>query len=186
MLRGAEAIIKKTKIIGIPAVIKYRVQKKYRVSKLDKTLRERRTRIEARLLHKAKLAGVACPIVLAVDDFSLTLSYISGKRPEINETMARKIGEILANLHVSNIIHGDFTPANLLINNKSELYVIDFGLGFFSSDIEDKAIDVYTMLKFIQDQESKRAFLRGYGKYAKSKQVFTRLRDIEKRVRYAF
>lgn len=185
VLRGAEAVVKKTKIIDIAAVIKQRFPKTYRVKELDNSLRKTRTRIEARLLQKAKLAGVLCPAVLEVDAFSIALSYISGKRPIINPKIAKKIGSILAKLHASEIVHGDFTPANLLISGR-ELYVIDFGLGFFSSDIEDKAIDVYTMLKSIQNEKSKSAFLESYRSYEKSKQVFSRLKDIEKRVRYAF
>lgn len=184
--RGAEAIITKTKIIGIPGVKKERIAKTYRVKELDEKLRKTRTRAEARLLHKAKLTGVLCPTVLEVEEFALTVSFVEGERPEINEKNTVEIGELLAKLHSANIIHGDFTPANLIMTGKNELYVIDFGLGFFSSDIEDKAIDVYTMLKSLSNEKSKSAFMKGYEAYEKHSYVFKRLKDIEKRVRYAF
>ena len=184
-MRGAEAVLSKTTIIGIPAVKKDRIPKTYREQDLDKVLRKSRTKVEARLLHKAKLTGVDCPTVLEISDFSLGISFIGGGRPEMNVINSKKTGELLAKLHSADIIHGDFTPANLLMEGK-KLYVIDFGLGFFSSDIEDKAIDVYTMLKSIREKKAKEAFLQAYENYKKSKQVFKRLRIIEKRVRYAF
>jgi Kae1-associated kinase Bud32 len=184
-MKGAEAVLRKTALLGIPAVVKERIPKSYRVAQLDNSLRKTRTRIEARLLHRAKIAGVACPAVLEVNEFSLTLSYIKGKRPKSDEKTLESIGTILARLHESGIVHGDFTPANLLQHGKN-IYVIDFGLGFFSNDIEDRAIDVYTMLKSLRDEKTRNAFLKAYASHAKSQQVFSRLKVIEKRVRYAF
>lgn len=201
-MKGAEAVISFSKMLRRKIIIKNRIAKSYRAKELDVNLRKKRTRIEARLLHKAKLAGVLCPAVLCVDEFSLCLSFVAGKRPKMNAQEARQAGGLIAKLHASNIIHGDFTPANLLAGNVPAhspqpnvsgsrlmvhcLYIIDFGLGFFSHDIEDKAIDVYTMLKAINNKKSGSAFLGGYSYYGKAKQVFARLKEIEKRVRYAF
>ncbi|MEK6982767.1 MAG: KEOPS complex kinase/ATPase Bud32 [Candidatus Micrarchaeota archaeon] len=185
--RGAEAILTRIEVIGIPCVRKERIAKTYRVKELDQKLRKTRTRSEARLLHKAKLAGVLCPTVLEVEEFALTLSFIEGERPEINEKNAKEVGELLAKLHNADIIHGDFTLANLIASSDEDsLYVIDFGLGFFSNDVEDKAIDVYTMIKSLSNEKAKNAFTKGYEKYDKYSTVFKRLKDIEKRVRYAF
>ena len=182
-MKGAEAIISFPKLLGKKVVVKDRAPKTYRAKALDENLRRTRTRSEARLLHKAKLAGVACPTVLCVDEFSLWLSFIKGKRPTLNTALAKQAGEILANLHVVDIIHGDFTVANLLVN-KNSLYIIDFGLGFFSSDIEDKAVDVLTMLKLLQHDKLKNAFLDGYKKYEKFNAVLSRIKIVESRVRY--
>jgi tRNA A-37 threonylcarbamoyl transferase component Bud32 len=63
------------------------------------------------------------------------------------------------------------------------LYVIDFGLGFVSNNVEDKAVDVFTMLRAIGEKE---AFARGYGTYTKAGAVLARVKEVEKRVRYAF
>lgn len=181
-MRGAEAVLRISKFLGRKTVVKDRQAKKYRVAELDRALRTQRTKQEARLLHRAKLAGVPCPIILAVDNFSITMTWLPGKRPK-KPLFYRTAGRYLANLHSANIIHGDYTPANLLFHH-DKVAVIDFGLGFFSTDIEDKAIDVLTMLKAI-DSKQQKAFLQGYKKYAKYKQVMKRIEQVKSRVRYA-
>ena len=181
-MKGAEAVVSETEVIGIPAVLKKRIVKKYRVRELDEKLRKERTRSEARLLHKAKKAGVKCPVVLQVDDFEIYMSFIDGQRPAMDEKQAKTAGGILAKLHKADIIHGDYTPANLIVNSEG-MHVIDFGLGFVSKDIEDKAVDVFTMLRAINEKES---FLEGYSSYEKFEQVEKRVKKVESRVRYAF
>jgi Kae1-associated kinase Bud32 len=181
-MRGAEAVLHKSTLLGNPVVVKDRIVKKYRVKGLDEKLRRERTRSEARILHKAKLSGVLSPTVLEVDDFSITMSFISGERPKMTKKQAEESGQILARLHDADIIHGDYTPANLLLEGK-KMFVIDFGLGFISNDIEDKAVDVFTMLRAISEKD---AFLKGYRSYKKSAKVLKRVKDVEKRVRYAF
>ncbi|NYZ74179.1 Kae1-associated serine/threonine protein kinase [Candidatus Micrarchaeota archaeon] len=221
-MRGAEAVLSKTTFIGRAAVVKSRIVKGYRVKELDSRLRSERTRSEARLLHRAKLAGVDCPTVLCVDDFDITMTFVSGKRPEMTKKQSYDAGAILAKLHANDIIHGDYTPANLVVSEnkktkKSELettkpektepescasgsampasgrgagvgvlFVIDFGLGFVSNDIEDKAVDVFTMLRALDGNEKKDGFVEGYRAYVKSDSVLKRVKDVEKRVRYAF
>jgi len=222
-MRGAEAKVSRKKIIGINAVVKTRVPKKYRVAELDRKLRAERTRSEAKLLHKAKLAGVDCPAVLEVGEFEIIMSLIRGKRPKMNESEAKEAGMILAKLHSADIIHGDYTPANLIVstdnklektknqqsnletdktkNGKNEIkmdassdtrdnekmFVIDFGLGFISNDVEDKAVDVFTMLRAIGKNKKKvwESFLKGYSNYSRYEEVMRRVEVVEKRVRYA-
>lgn len=180
-MRGAEAVLKNVKILGRKILIKERVVKSYRIKEIDEKLRKERTKIEARLLHKAKFAGIACPTVLFVDKFKLGITKINGKRARMNKMQCILAGEMLAALHNANIIHGDFTPANLIWDKK--LWVIDFGLGFFSPDIEDKAIDILTMLKSIKLQNE---FLSGYKKISKNyEKIVQRLEEIKKRARYA-
>jgi Kae1-associated kinase Bud32 len=176
-------------------VVKSRMAKGYRVKELDTKLRTERTKSEARLLHKAKLAGVDCPTVLCVDEFDITMTVVSGKRPEMIPKQSHDAGAILAKLHANDIIHGDYTPANLIQseskNEKTkntgerDLFVIDFGLGFVSNDVEDKAVDVFTMLRALADKDKKEAFVDGYRAYVKADSVLKRVKDVEKRVRYA-
>jgi Kae1-associated kinase Bud32 len=180
-IRGAEAVVTKTSFLGKPAVLKDRIKKTYREEHLDNLLRKRRTRAEARLLHKAKKAGVPCPTVLCMDEFSITMSFLEGKRPGMGGKEAEKSGNYLAKLHNNGIIHGDYTPANL-IKTKKGLSVIDFGLGFFSTDIEDMAVDVFTMLKSIN---KKQEFLKGYRKSKRYNSILKRVEDIRKRMRYS-
>lgn len=183
-LQGAEAKLKITKIIDRVAVIKQRLKKNYRNQKLDEKLRFERTKNEARILHKAKLAGVLCPIVFEVDDFDLYLEYIEGDRPENKDL--EEVGSILAKLHIANIIHGDYTLANLIKNRDGKIYVIDFGLGYISNDIEDKATDVFTILRTLKNDDEKALFQKGYSLNENIDKVMNRVRQIEKRVRYAF
>jgi len=184
-MKGAEAVLTPTKIIGIDALTKTRIAKGYRIKELDTRLRTERTKMEARLLNKAKLAGVPCPTVLEVDEFEIVMEKIEGKRPGMDPADCEEAGRLLAKLHSADIIHGDYTPANLLTDGK-KLFVIDFGLGFISNDIEDKAVDVFTMIRAIGKPEGKESFLKGYGAYAKAESVLKRLKVVEMRVRYAF
>ncbi|MBU0591226.1 Kae1-associated serine/threonine protein kinase [Candidatus Micrarchaeota archaeon] len=184
---GAEAIVSKGHLLGTVVAVKKRIEKKYRVKKLDDLLRRERTKSEARLLHRAKSTGVLCPVVLEVSEFEIVMSFVSGKRPKIIGKNVRDFGVLLAKLHSADIIHGDYTPANLL-QSGSKLYVIDFGLGFVSQDVEDKAVDVFTMLRAIGNNEKmNNSFLDGYKSVAKDKaeKIFGRVKQVEKRVRYA-
>lgn len=181
-MRGAEAVLHKSSLLGKAVVVKERIAKRYRVKKLDERLRKERTRSEARILHKAKAAGVLCPTVLEVEEFSITMSFIAGRRPRMSRKQAEEAGEMLGRLHQADIIHGDYTPANLLLNGK-KMFVIDFGLGFISNDIEDKAVDAFTMLRAVSEKD---AFIKGYESYSKAGKVLKRVKDVEKRVRYAF
>ena len=122
--------------------------------------------------------------------------------------MARKefvveAARILARLHEKNIVHGDFTPANLMIvrrKGRRMLAVIDFGLGFLSQRIEDKAMDVLTMKKALDSGWPKRIrqndekgylslgelFVKEYAKQSdQGREIEDRVKLIESRVRYA-
>ena len=128
------------------------------------------------------LAGVGCPTVLQVDEFEIWMTFLEGERPGMSRKECAEAGKMLAQLHEADIIHGDYTPANLIITAEG-MFVIDFGLGFISKDIEDKAVDVFTMLRSI---ENKDAFIEGYGSYKKADSVLKRVKKVESRVRYAF
>ena len=172
------------RIIGMSCLLKTRQPKRYRVRELDALLRQGRTRMEARLLHKAKVAGVRCPTVLEVTEFSITMGRLKGRRPIMDKVQCAEAGRMLALLHAADIMHGDFTPANLIWDGEA-LHVIDFGLGSISGDIEDKAMDVFTMLKAIADDAGKAKFVEGYCAYDKARPVLSRVKDVEGRVRYA-
>lgn len=183
-MRGAEAVLRRAMVLGRAVVVKERIAKRYREPSLDRRLRKERTRSEAKLLHKAKAAGVPCPVVLEVDEFSITMGFLDGSRPGMDAKEAREAGRMLAWLHEAGIIHGDYTPANLIrAAGGRAMYVIDFGLGYVSSDVEDKAVDVFTMLRAIAQKE---AFIAGYRAYQKADAVLARVKGVEKRVRYAF
>jgi len=183
MWRGAEARVERKRFLGKNVVLKERFARSYRIEGIDRKVRVERTRMEAKLLHKAKLAGVNAPVVFSVYENAILESFIEGKRPErMTPKLAEEFGRILAKLHANDIIHGDFTPANIIKKGK-KLYVIDFGLGFISNRIEDKADDVFAMLRAIKGFE--KDFAKGYSEYEKSEAVLKRVEEIRKRARYA-
>lgn len=184
-MRGAEAVLNHSTFEGIPCLIKDRIPKSYRIKELDLFLRKFRTKREAKLLRRATEIGVPCPLVYEVGEFSIKLSFLEGDRPKENKKNAKDAAEILAKLHSSDIIHGDFTFANLLLC-KGKMYVIDFGLGSFSHKIEHKAVDVFTMLLSLHDRELRKLFLDSYLANCKEpEKIKSRLEHVSKRVRYS-
>jgi len=187
-MKGAEAVLSKVSFLGMGAVEKFRVEKKYRVKELDESIRRGRTRREARLLAKAKLAGVLCPVVYEVGDFFIRMKFLQGRMLH-RELMKRKIAakevenaaEILVKLHSQDIVHGDFTPANLMLTAEG-MAVIDFGLGEISTKDEDKATDIVMMKKALNKEGA--AFVAAYSKAGGANAVVRMVSEIEKRARY--
>ncbi|MEM4554539.1 MAG: KEOPS complex kinase/ATPase Bud32 [Candidatus Anstonellaceae archaeon] len=187
-MKGAEAIIRKATFLGCKAVKKIRIPKPYRNAQLDLAIRESRTKREARVLARAKQAGVLCPVVYYVDRFSILMKFIDGKmlhfmlqKGKVRLRHIREAARILARLHEYDIIHGDYTPANLMITSAG-MAVIDFGLSFISQDKEDKAVDLVTMKHALGKRGEK--FVKEYVKAGGSQAVAEAARKIESRARY--
>jgi Kae1-associated kinase Bud32 len=187
-MRGAEAVLRKVRVLGIPAVEKLRVEKKYRVPELDRRIRGGRTKREARLLARAKEAGVLCPVVYQAGEFFIRMKFLEGKMLHLElrkrRIAAREISEaalILARLHSADVVHGDFTPANLMLT-RDGMAVIDFGLGAISPDEEDKATDIVMMKKALGTDGGR--FVSAYAGKGGEKGVVRMVSEIEKRARY--
>ncbi len=191
--QGAEAIlIKKDNIL-----IKRRLIKSYRLKELDEKIRKQRTRREFNLLQKAyKL--IPTPMIKKLDENlkEIEMEFIEGKKLSeyldlfLNkDEICRKIGENIAKLHDSDIIHGDLTTSNMLYKNDS-VYFIDFGLGFTSKKIEDKAVDLHLIKESLEAKHFTnakicfKAVLEGYKFSRNYKQVLDRLKKVESRGRY--
>ena len=78
-----------------------------------------------------------------------------------------------------------------MILKDSNLYLIDFGLGFHSQKIEDKAIDLYLLHEALESTHFNvlkkiwKVILETYKKsYKEAEKVIKTLSDIEKRGRY--
>ncbi|MDY6766028.1 MAG: KEOPS complex kinase/ATPase Bud32, partial [Candidatus Nanohaloarchaea archaeon] len=146
---GAEARVH----VESDAAVKKRISKQYRHDALDKRLRRERTEQEARLLEKARQTGVNVPAVEEAADSELRMERIEGTllREVFGDSrdIWPRIGEAVARLHARNIIHGDLTTSNMILSD-DELYLIDFGLGFFSERVEDRATDLH-LLKEVLD-----------------------------------
>tara|TARA_Y100000034_G_scaffold10414_1_gene10951 strand:- start:208 stop:822 length:615 start_codon:yes stop_codon:yes gene_type:complete len=195
LFHGAEATITLDK----NKITKNRVKKSYRLFELDEKIRKLRTRSEAKLLEKA---SEVIPIPEIIDSNEKTkeilMEFIDGKKLSDNldnfskkeqKEITRKIGENILNIHDIGIIHGDLTTSNMILKNKG-VYFIDFGLGFFSRKIEDKAVDLYLLKQSLEAKHFKnweklfKEVINGYKSSNSSKEVLERLKKVESRGRY--
>src|SRR3989344_7908722 len=189
--KGAEAILYKQGNY----LIKERIKKSYRIDDIDNKLRKYRTRSEARLLQKAENS----PKVFNVDEkgMKIKMEFIDGKliknildnlKNERRNLLLREIGGKIAKMHDSNIIHGDLTTSNMILKDK--VYFRDFGLGFNSNRIEDKAVDLHLLKQALESkhyrhfEESFKEVLEGYKLSNDWKEVLERLEKVEKRGKY--
>lgn len=155
LFRGAEAVLN---LKDGNVLVKERIEKPYRARQLDEALRKKRTRSEAKLLNDARYTGIKTPIVFNIGKFDIEMEYIEGVK--LKETLGRmgkeelestacKIGEYAGKLHSFDIIHGDLTTSNFILKG-NELYLIDFGLGFYSKKAEDKAVDLHLLYQALK------------------------------------
>ncbi|MGM5480810.1 MAG: KEOPS complex kinase/ATPase Bud32 [Nanobdellota archaeon] len=191
--RGAEAIITRDG----EYVFKARTAKSYRLKELDDSLRKSRTKREKKAILKAKELGISVPDLYDHDDkTTIKMSYLKGQRlrDELLENPQNKhhlktVGKFLATLHENDIIHGDLTTSNVIHTPTDELVLIDFGLSFFSTKIEDKAVDLHLLKQALESTHYKHTddfydeFMSGYRQYVNFEQVLERLKDVEARGR---
>lgn len=191
--QGAEAILTRKG----NEVIKDRVKKGYRIEIIDTRLRRQRTKKEARLLEKASKL-ISIPKIIKADEktHKITLEFIPGKKLsqyldklKNNIEICKTIGKQIALLHDSGIIHGDLTTSNMIYHNK-KVYFIDFGLGYESTNAEDKAVDLHLIKQALEAKHFKHykeffdKILQGYRTSDNYKAVLNRLEKVEVRGRY--
>lgn len=184
--RGAEAVIE----FKDDKAVKTREKKKYRHPTLDEKLRKERTEREVRLLKKAHKYNIAVPEVLENSENSFEMEKIQGDtlRDNLETDFFRILGKEVAALHDINIIHGDLTTSNVIVDEN--LKIIDFGLAFQSDRIEDKAVDLHLLKQVLESSHSEKAeelwneFVEGYRKLENSSEILKQLEEVEKRGRY--
>ena len=202
--KGAEAYIYLINFFDMPAIKKVRIKKDYREPSLDLYIRRHRTKREAKLLSAVKKLGVPAPVIydIEISEYTIVMEYIEGKLLKNlllkgnlgkNEKVAllKSVGKYVAIMHKSNIIHGDLTTSNIIVTKASKPVFIDFGLGEFTSSIEDKGIELrvfYTALNSTHYEEVDflfDAFLDGYeAEYSDAHQVIKKFTEISQRGRY--
>jgi len=186
--RGAEAVLYQDK----ETVVKHRLKKTYRIKELDDELRKQRTRREANLLEKLSIPH---PGLVETDEKEkIVMQRIKGdKLREVLDKkpiLAKRVGELVAEMHNNHIIHGDLTTSNIIYNEKKEIVFIDFGLSFQSHKIEDKAVDIHLFKQALNSKHHKvyekalKEFLKGYKKADNYKGILERLKNVESRGRY--
>ena len=208
-VRGAEAVVE----IGEEAVEKRRLSKSYRHPDLDDRLRRERTAIEARLLAASRRHGVPTPVVLDVDrhEHRLRLERVgeSDLGGALTEARVGAVGAHLAALHDAGFVHGDPTTRNVRVGGSGgiggpidagpdvddaededadRVYLVDFGLGYHTDDVEDFAMDLHVLVQSLagtamDPEPPTRALLGAYAE-AGDPVVLDRLAEIEGRGRY--
>jgi len=200
---GAEAALFRASWAGMDSMIKYRYPKPYRDPDLDLALRARRTALEGKLLVEARISGVAVPAVLFVDAQGslLVTDYLPGPKlrdvleamdPGIRAEVFRTLGSFVGRLHHRGIVHGDLTTSNVIMV-EGRPFVIDFGLGSFSNELEEFGVDVHLMLRALESTHPSVAgelyeeFMRGYEAVrgaAQARAVRGKVAEIRRRGRY--
>ncbi|PIL32544.1 hypothetical protein GSI_05247 [Ganoderma sinense ZZ0214-1] len=66
------------------------------------------------------------------------------------DALMNMIGTEIAKMHQADTIHGDLTTSNMMLRHPSspkglQLVLIDFGLAYMSTLVEDKAVDLYVL-----------------------------------------
>ncbi len=195
--KGAESELYLIDWHGAHAISKIRIAKAYRNSSIDIPLRKRRTIHEANILSQVKFFGINTPYIyfLDMDNFEIIMEYIEGKtfKDFFSTDLCLNLGEIVGTLHCNNIIHGDITTSNFIISSNGTIFVIDFGLSFFSERYEDKAADIRLFKEILTSFHvddfdiSFKNFYDGYKKICGSitSKVFRTVGEIEKRGRYS-
>lgn len=172
--QGAEAKLFLGSYKDQKCLIKERFEKKYRHPDLDTLLTKERMRAESRAISRCQTAGIKVPRVFHMDlnnrciymeyfENSITVkAFINDVLPTIDseeerkkrlDKLTNKIGTVIGLMHGNNIIHGDLTTSNILLepknNDKSfddyELVMIDFGLSNYGQSAEHKGVDLYVL-----------------------------------------
>ena len=182
---GAEADIYLGKAFDKKIIIKKRISKKYRNPVLDKKIIKTRNKQEANLLHKVKKEKINTPTLYYVSQDKIIQEYL--KNTKNYKENLKKIGKEIARLHAIDVIHGDLNLINIIIN-KNKIYFIDFGLGFISKKIEDKATDLLVFKKTLLSNKKTKKYweeiIEGYKKESKNPEIISKIEGIEKRARY--
>lgn len=202
--KGAEASLYLVDWHDRKVIMKKRLTKKYRPSKLDENIRTYRTIHEPQLMHEAKRAGVSTPTIFLVDvrNSTIVMEFITGKQVKQFLTEASKkdrqllcfqIGELIGKLHKKGIIHGDLTTSNMILDSERKIFIVDFGLGEKTSELEARGVDLHLMKRALQSthfrfaEECFGAVMEGYSEIIgneKAKEILEKIKEIERRGRY--
>jgi len=149
--QGAEAVLHRDNT----HIIKERLSKSYRLPQLDESLRQFRTRREAKILGKLQEMNFPAPHLQEFCDkrMSIVMDFVPGETlkdvlmaGDAFQELAREIGEKIGKLHQAHIIHGDLTTSNMIQHQETgEIHFLDFGLSSFSEKTEDKAVDLFLL-----------------------------------------
>jgi TP53 regulating kinase-like protein len=202
--KGAEASLFLAEWHNRRAIIKVRIPKRYRPAALDEQIRSYRTMHEPQLMHEAKTAGVATPLIymVKVPESTIIMQYIEGEQMKtlLNGTskthrrsLCLEIGQNVARLHRAGLIHGDLTTSNMIVAKDGIIYFVDFGLGEKNAELEAQGVDLHLLKRALQSthfgfwEECFQAVMSGYSALlgeVQAEKVYEKIREIERRGRY--
>ena len=195
--KGAEADIMDALWDDKEVIIKHRLKKNYRNELLDNKLRLERTKQEAKLLSDSKDLCVRTPYIYSIDLENKSIIEEKINATKLHDVIVdaedkgslrklfNSIGEDVSKLHDGEIIHGDLTTENILIDDDKPVF-IDFGLGKYSNLVEDKGTDLLVFKKslttIVPDYYNQlfNYFIEGYD----DEKVYKKIEEIESRGRY--
>jgi len=85
---------------------------------------------------------------------------------------------------------GGGTSVREAVGSEDKIYLIDFGLSFHSTKIEDKSVDIHLLKQALESKHYQfyekllENFIEGYKKSKNSKETLKRLEKVEERGRY--
>ncbi|XP_050073084.1 EKC/KEOPS complex subunit TP53RK [Anopheles maculipalpis] len=186
--QGAEGKLYIGTYKGKRCLVKERFEKKYRHPALDRQLTRQRIKAEQKAFQRCAAAGLQTPTLFGVDleGRKLYMEYLDKSRtakefideltavapgkdatasPQLRK-LAEKIGHVIGVLHRNNLVHGDLTTSNMLLDPVEDgasedaavfpyrLVTIDFGLSHFSDNNEHKGVDLYVLERAILSTHS--------------------------------
>jgi TP53 regulating kinase-like protein len=155
------------------------------------------------MLTISRALGVRTPAVYSVDlhNHTIMMDFIDGKQfkeiaGQVSKhelvSLSREFGNIIANLHIGNVVHGDPTTSNVIVDKNNKLWLVDFGLSEMNATIETKGVDLHLIQRALETthwdlQETMlRATLEGYSEVYgnQAEPILSRMREIRERGRY--
>lgn len=188
---GAEAVLSLKKDTQNQFhVLKRRLSKSYRINEIDQRLKRSRTRREVKVLEKLAPLGFVPKLIFTDAEERIEMEYLEGEKLSVAlETrdvlaLGLEIGKKIKQIHDMGIIHGDLTTSNMILC-QNQIYLIDFGLSFFSQKEEDKAVDLHVLEEALESKHhavSWKMFSAVKQAYA-DKAVLKRLEEVQSRGR---
>jgi TP53 regulating kinase-like protein len=158
--QGAEAVI----YSDGSTVTKHRIEKGYRLPEIDKSLRQYRTRREAKILEKLSAIDFPAPRLIKMCDktMKIDMQHIEGdKIRDIFEkdplTTAGRSAKRLALCTGMVSSNGNLTTSNMILTPAGKVFFVDFGLGEFSTELEIRGVDLHLMKRALQSTHYKYA-----------------------------
>ena len=186
-------------------VVKDRISKSYRLPEIDERLRATRTRREAKILERLQESGFPAPLLQSFSDKSMRIEMDFLQGAKLKDVLhqnpvefSKEVGMRIGQLHAKDIVHADLTTSNMILtkgkeneeSSEGKIHFIDFGLSFFSSKIEDKAVDLHLFDRALESahheiyEQCIDAAILGYKEtYSDAANVLSRLEKVQLRGR---